>query len=132
MNWEVIGVISAFIASVATLLTLFYLAMQLRESNKLARSSSLQAVLEGFSDRFCNSDRETFEVFNKAFRDYQSLGPFEKQIFQADMSKQLLHFQNVMQLHHHGLIDDVDYAACATYVCSFICTTGGTEWWRIN
>ena len=52
MNWEAVGIVSTLIASIATLMTLFYLAIQVRESNNLARSSSLLAVLDGLVNQW--------------------------------------------------------------------------------
>lgn len=45
MNWEAIGAISEIIGAIAVVVTLVYLAIQIRQSNREARASTLQTAL---------------------------------------------------------------------------------------
>ena len=45
MNWEAIGAVSEIIGAVAVVITLAYLAVQIRQSNALLRSESRQALV---------------------------------------------------------------------------------------
>jgi hypothetical protein len=134
MNWEVIGAISAFIASVATLLTLFYLAMQLRESNKLARSAALKSVIDSFLDNTVRPAIENPLHNDLNFRghaSYEDLSSSEQSIFETMIVREALHLQNAMQQHEHGLIDKVDYNAWLAYFVSNIKSPGGQKAWEV-
>jgi hypothetical protein len=80
MDWEAISSISALVASIATLATLFYLAIQVRESNKVARSSSLLAVLDGFTSNDINQAfqyPELNEVSSRAHVNWDNLPTYD-------------------------------------------------------
>ena len=132
MNWEIVGSISALIASMATLLTLIYLAIQIRESNKLARSSSLQSVIDGYSNMATshaldNSDH--IRVYIEGHKDWEKLPIKDKTIFDFMLSQRILHFENILQHHVNGLIDDEHKTAWLSITCSHITTPGGKQWW---
>jgi hypothetical protein len=132
MSWEMIGSISALIASVATLLTLVYLAIQVRESNVLARATSLQSVLSGWTERFnvLNIEHpELQESCNRAHGCWDDASPREKRLFGNQMTINLLQMQNIMQFHEHGLIKDVDYETWLRFLASHVMTPGGKRWW---
>ena len=42
MNWEALGAIAEFIGGIAVLLTLIYLAIQVRQTNQMARETILR------------------------------------------------------------------------------------------
>ena len=46
MNWEAIGAIGEIIGAAAVVITLIYLAVQIKNSTKVARSSTRQAIAE--------------------------------------------------------------------------------------
>ena len=46
MNWDAIGAIGEIIGALAVVVSLIYLAGQIRHNNQLARSNSLESVLQ--------------------------------------------------------------------------------------
>jgi hypothetical protein len=133
MNWETVGIVSTLIASIATLLTLFYLAIQVRESNKLARSSSLLAVLDGFTNNDVNQGFQYPEILEMSIRGYQNwdnLPLREKSLFDGLMTQKLLHMQKILLYHNNGLIDDGNYIAWLAHTAGMIKTPGGQQWWE--
>lgn len=46
MNWEAIGAVGEIIGAIAVVVTLAYLAVQVRNSTKIARSATRQAIAE--------------------------------------------------------------------------------------
>ncbi len=134
MNWEAIEAISGLLTTVATLVTLVYLALQIRESNLLARSASIQSVTEGFTDRSLLSrglNPEFQETIIRGHRDWQQLRNSEKDAFGIFLSVEMMNIQNVLQLHDKALISDVDRDAWMAYAISLIVTPGGMEAWNL-
>ena len=132
MDWEIISSISAFVASIATLATLFYLAIQVREANKLARSSSLLAVLDGFTSNDINQGfqyPELNEVSSRGHMSWENLPKKEKGMFDGLMTQRLLHFQKILLYHENGLIDDDNYSAWLQHTVGQLITPGGQQWW---
>ena len=133
MNWEAVGIVSALIASIATLMTLFYLAIQVRESNKLARSSSLLAVLDGFTNNDVNQGLqypELLDISTRGYQDWESLPKREKSSFDGLMTQKLLHMQKILLYHNNGLIDDGNYIAWLAHTAGMMKTPGGQQWWK--
>ena len=50
MNWDAIGAIGEVVGALAVFATLVYLARQIRESNKHAKSTSSKDVMNGFGE----------------------------------------------------------------------------------
>ena len=48
MNWEIIGSTGEWAGAIAVVATLFYLARQISESNKFARTSATKEIYDGF------------------------------------------------------------------------------------
>ena len=134
MNWEIVGAISALIASIATLLTLVYLSIQVRDSNKLARASSLKAVIDGYTEHSLNSfieNRESLEIYNRGMESYDELTKSERLCYDCMITREVLHLQNVMQQHEHGLVSDTDYQSWLAYVAPQIKSPGGSKCWGL-
>ena len=132
MNWDVLEAVSAFIASVATLITLIYLAIQIKESNKLARSASLKSVLDDFIEYSVIGNLnhpELSEIFDRGQIDYDALTEREKATFEGLLTRDILQLQNAMQQNEHGLLSDTDYHAWLAYVSSQLITPGGKKGW---
>jgi hypothetical protein len=132
MNWEALEAISAFIASIATLITLIYLAIQIRESNKLARSASLKSVLNDFIEYSVIGNLnhpELAEVFDRGLMDYDALTDREKATFEGLLTRDILQLQNAMQQHENGLLSDTDYHAWLGYVAGQLISPGGNKCW---
>ena len=133
MNWEAVGIISTLVASIATLITLFYLAIQVRESNKLARSSSLLAVLDGFTNNDISQSfqyPELLEVSTRGYQSWDNLPRSEKSKFDGLMTQKLLHMQKILLYHNNGLIDDGNYIAWLAHTAGMMKTPGGEQWWQ--
>ena len=133
MSWEILGSISALIESIATLLTLIYLAIQVRESNKLARDASLQSVLDGYSDRAVQTaieSPEKIQIFWKGHLNYIDLSFDDKSVFDAMMTREVFHLRNVMQHYQNDLIDDKEYKSWLSFVSAHVKTPGGNKCWE--
>ena len=135
MNWEAIEASSSFVATAATLITLIYLAIQLRDSNMLARTDSLQNVLNGYTERIVGAllaDTELLDIVHRGMMSWDALTPIEKARYTDHQTREVLHLQNVMQLYKRGLLDKVDFEAWVSHVASVLTTNGGKSAWEYN
>lgn len=64
MNWEAIGAIGEVLGALSVLVTLFYLAQQIRQSNKIAKASSEVSIRNSFSaiNTLLGENRELVEI----------------------------------------------------------------------
>ena len=135
MNWEAIDALSSFVATIATLITLMYLAIQIRNSNKLTRTDSLQNVLNGYTDRVLNpmvADAEMSDIVDRGMASWDALNTTEKGRFSNHQTREVLQLQNVMQLYDSGLVTETDFEAWLSHIASTLITPGGEVAWRFN
>jgi hypothetical protein len=52
MNWEALGAIGEIVGAVAVVVTLGYLAVQIRQNTRTLKLGSIQSVYEKYQDRF--------------------------------------------------------------------------------
>ena len=131
MNWDAVGAIGELASALVVLITLIYLAIQVRESNRLARSSSLLAVMDGFSNNDISQSfqhPELLEISIRGYQDWNSLPLADKSRFDGLMTQKMLHLQKIIVHHKNGLIDDENYNAWLAHTAAMMKTPGGQQW----
>lgn len=101
MNWDMLAAIGEIIGAGAVVLTLGYLALQVRESARQDRRQQSRAMQEHFASllNLLVGDEELASLFLTGISDFEGLGEVERFRFGAWMvnvlrsQEQLLHFQ---------------------------------------
>ena len=127
--------IAEIAGGIAILVSLVYVGYQIRQSNRIASATALQSVLDGFIERVMDPmivDGELTDIINRGLLSWESLSTVEKTRFTIAQGRDVLHVQNVMQLHRKGLLDSVDFEAWIAYGASGLITPGGKEAWKYN
>ena len=79
MTIQDLGSIGEFVAAIATLATLVYLALQIRQNTRSVRASTHHAfVISGNAISFALAETEAAQLVIKAARSYGDLTPEEK------------------------------------------------------
>ena len=134
MNWEAIGATAEIFGVVAILVSLIYVAIQIRQSNNVARADAERAVLENWRQALDSLvvDTPTTDAFLRGLADFDSLTPVEK----TRLSYKLIELNAV---HHtmelmgkKGLVDDTLVQLTENVMFSYILTPGGRRWWAMN
>jgi hypothetical protein len=131
---QLLGNLGEFIGAIVVMITLIYLSTQLRDSNNLAQASSLQNVLNRFSDNnmaTAITNPESIDIEVRGHRSFEELSVHEQIVFGGFLNRDVFHMQNVMQLYQHGLLEDVDYQAWMAYIAGVVKTPGGSVCWNI-
>lgn len=135
MDMETAVNIAEITGGVAILISLIYVGYQIRQSNRIASAAALQSVLDGYADRVMDpiiADGEMAELMNRGYMSWDSLSAVEKTRFTIMQAREILHVQNVMQLHEKGLLDSIDFEAWKAYGAGSLVTPGGKEAWKYN
>ena len=71
MNWEALGAIAELLGAVSVLLTLIYLAIQVRENSKIQTIATYNSVIGGFSELYswAGTTRELASVSRYMFNE---------------------------------------------------------------
>jgi hypothetical protein len=101
MSLEDLGNIGEFVAAVGVIISLVYLAVQIRQNTKSVRSNSNQQILQGIAElnQFLGSAAEVTDLFWRGTRDPESLSEDEWHRF-VHIASALIRRMELMFLNH--------------------------------
>jgi len=130
MNWEAIGAVGELAGAVVVVVSLVYLAAQVRHNTEQARLSSVQAV-NASNDSAFNPIYipENTRIWTKGHSNPESLDAHEAQVFGMLMTRLVASFDSTTYQFRHGAFDPERYEGTALFFASFISTPGGSKWY---
>ncbi len=128
---ELLGNIGEFVAAVATLATLVYLARQIHQSNQIARWEAHRSSVATFNETAGRifQDADTARIWRQGLLDPDSLDEVDRVRLHQGLSQTVLNFKDVLEAHDLGFYDEATYVAWEGYTCSLLNTPGGEQWW---
>ena len=131
MSLEDLGNIGEFAAAVAVVVSLLYLALQMRQNTAVLRVGSRQAIVESYRsfNRPFISDATIGAVFAQGISSYPRLEEPDRTRFASLLIDQILHFQGALALHESGSLDDETFRAYRDYAAALLSTPGGAAFW---
>ena len=128
---ETLGNLGDFIGGIAVVITLMYLAIQIRQNTRAVRASSRQAVVDSY--RTLNRlliDPSVARSFSTGLTSYPNLPFEERSRFSALMNEHVLFFQSVLALFESGQLEDHTYNIYREWIATVIASPGGSAWWN--
>lgn len=132
MDWDTLGNIAEVVASIAVLITLIYLSVQIKQSTETAR----EAILRNQTDR--NMDNSKFmagtpgmmDIYIRTMDDPDSVTKEERWRFGSYMFGMFLDFQEAY--HFHAARRQVDYwwPFIERNIRFYVSRPGGRAWWN--
>ena len=132
MNWNIIGATGEWAGALAVVLTLFYIARQISQANRIGIA---EAERDWFHDwheivRSLSSDVDIASIVQRGLRDYRSLAPPERATFHGRIAGIINHTDLARRLSLAGLISNDIVDATMDICISIVITAGGSVWWR--
>lgn len=134
MNWEAIGAIGEVVGALGVIVTLGYLAVQIRQNTASARVTTTQAILEAtssFSD-LCASDIVLGRVFINGTENHASLSDDEKIRFHFLMLSYVRRIENFYQQGESGYLPAKDWLGVRLNFLGVLAQPGSQTWWKQN
>jgi hypothetical protein len=134
VNWDALGAIAELLGAGGVVVTLAYLAVQIRNSNRLtvaesqrfATSATATAVLA------IAQDENLARVFRNGLSDRSSLNPDELVRFDMLMGTLIGAISSaVMDAIALGLLGDERFSAQTLNIRGFLSPPGGSAWWGL-
>lgn len=134
MNWEAISAISQLVGSVAVVLSVLYLAMQVHSSTRIAKlaaqdaaSTALREVTKPFAE---NADLA--RIWRLGLENVKAL-PAEDQARFFHSTYQFLKAYETIHFHHvYGLMDDQIWQGWCGLLQHYIASPGIEHYWRLR
>jgi hypothetical protein len=133
MSLEDLGNIGEFVAAIAVVVSLIYLAVQIRQNTRTLRLGSIQTIHENYQARLrMTAESESLaRIMRTGIIRLDDLTKEEQMRFNAVWAISVLQFRIVMQLHKTGVLDHSTFTGFEADLVSNLLSPGLREWWQI-
>jgi hypothetical protein len=127
------GALGEVVGAVGVIVTLIYLATQIRQNTRQIRSEGHQAIADAYSVTLGQllADNDLFETVIRGCQDWESVTPFQQSQCHIFFHQHLMHFRTAFQLHDKGAIDDDVYQSIESVHVRFMANPGNRVWWKM-
>ena len=132
MNWDAIGAIGEVVGATAVVLTLIYLAVQLRVNTKALQSSTFQSISEATARTFevTGTTPDLAEITLKAQGGLDKLSEVEKIRFRSMLMASFRRIESVYIHESMGAILPKHSSGFKRSTLSILAHPGILEWWH--
>ena len=105
MNWDAIGALAELAGAVAVVLSLVYLALQIRENTRSVKIAAMSSFREGGADFMTTlaQNEELSDIYMRGLADPDSLSMSERQRFLWTILLALTHLQESEEFETFGI-----------------------------
>ena len=128
MNWEAIGAIGETLGASAVVISLLYLAAQIRQNSRVVKGTSAQAITQTIQSELRWSS-EMGEILVKVFNDPDSLSPIEAFKLGEWATAAMWARQNEYIQYQQGLIDEDVWHGCRGILENTFSIAWMRKWW---
>jgi len=129
MNWEAAGAIGEIVGAVAVVLSVLYLALQIRQNTRVVQGATIQGITEtGQRENRWSSDMAS--VFIKAIESPGSMSSLETFQMGEWLTAAMIARQNEYLQYQRGLLDQEMWDASVGIVRSIMSVDFSRSWWR--
>jgi len=133
MNWEALGNIAAVIGALGVIVTLVYLARQVRDNTRQSTLGSIRAINASNDSAFEPIYiPENTRVWTTGLATPGRLNESERHVFDLLMVRIIASFDSTTYQYEQGALPAELYEGYAAFFGSFVATPGGAEWYARN
>jgi hypothetical protein len=132
MNWEAAGAIAEIVGGLAVIISILYLAMQVKESRMLALAQSQREIMSAAPalwSPFSTVPTATTD-FRNGLNRYEDLDPDSQARFTHLLWPIMHHVELLHMMHGKGLMDEPSYERWMAGLVGITNTEGGAAWWK--
>mgnify|MGYP007047400056 CR=1 FL=1 len=131
MNWEAIGAIAEVLGSVAVLITLVFLVVQIKSSSAIIQNSTVQEQTSSMSEwaRHLAMDGELYRIFRQGLIDETQLSREERGRFDMVLVQSFQSIGGLYRQYLNGGMDDTMWQANLRTMGATYKTPGGRASW---
>ena len=131
---EQLGDLGEFVGAIGVIISLLYLATQVRQNTRSIKGSAYQTMYSSSIEMsaLVSRDIDTATVFRKGLEGHDQLTQDELIQFSGIMQAQFSGFQMFYGMWRRGLIDDLEWQPVTSNIEFFLRRPGGIAWWQIR
>ena len=127
---EALGNLGDFVGGIGVVVTLVYLAHQVRQNTVALKTASRQQIVAGMREHNRLAFTPGAEEYRRGLREFPDMPPDQSMRFTARMNDLVLFFQGVHALHEAGTLEDDTYVPYRDFVVATLATPGGRRYWE--
>jgi len=132
MNWDAIGTIAEIVGAAGVIVSLIYLAIQIRHTSRQTDSQALQVAIANYLNHYDNATATTdnIEVLRKGLNNFDSLSANEMGRLHSLLHPLNHGFNSALTMYKAGLLPEQEFVAGRDSYIAFLITPGGKRWWE--
>lgn len=131
MNWEMLSAIGQAVAAIAVIISLIYLAAQIREQNKERRRAGINILTAQWSDlvKTGQESREFATLFLRGMHSFQGLDAPDKLSFSAFFTRYTRNCEGMFIYYRDGALEKALWDEVERTMIDYFAYPGVREWW---
>ena len=127
------GAVGEIIGAIAVIVTLIYLATQIRLNTLQIRNDGHMGITSSYNGIIAQllADNELFKIVVRGCQDWESLSAFEQSRFHIFFHQHLMHMRMAYQLYNKRAIDEDVYDSIQQLHVSVLGNPGARVWWKM-
>ena len=132
MNWDAIGAIAEMLGSIAVVITLIVLLIQVRHSASMLKHSTVQSIMNTNNEFLGNlaNNPDLYNIYYRGLRNDENLEPQERGRFDLLMLATLRIVDMQFQQYIGGGSDDLHWGAIKAGLQSTLAMPGANASWQ--
>ena len=132
MNWDAIGAVGELLGALAVILTLGYLAAQIRQNTRTVRTATAQAIQTAMNEAHAHvkQDSAAARIYRLGLSEPSKLDEDEQVQFAMTMYSIFAQFENIFYQHQQDTLDSAIFARHSSAMEFYLQTPGGADWWE--
>lgn len=134
MTIQDLGSIGELLSSIVVLISLVYLALQIKSSNETARTSTYQSVVSDFGalNRAMAVTPELSMLFVNGMEDFESLTAEEKARVSQLFFMSFHYFENMFYQNQKGYLENDVWTGWKRLMLTYHARPGFQTWWAVR
>lgn len=130
MNWDAIGAVGEMAGGVVVIISILYLARQIKENSRIAKAESQRTLLDtAHIWGHLVTTPGLITEFRQAIQDYDSLNSDAQGRFTFVMYPLLNHVESAYRMYRQGLLEEDSYLGWMQSFAGLLREPGAAVWW---
>ena len=132
MTWETAGVFAEVVAAIAVIVSLLYLAIQLKQNTELARAELEVQLGITWADMHDNmiQNPSLARAYDLAAKDWDALSEEDVRAYLWFVAKSFHILEGMYRQHQRGLLANEVWTPYASYIAGVLQIEAVLGWWR--
>ena len=131
---QLLGNYGEFVGAIAVVVTLFYLAVQVRQNSTIVRATARTQTNQTLSEftRFVASDADLLRIFHTSATEFEALSPDERRQHVYLLRYMFMSSEFLFEQHTDGLVTEAAWQRELRALCNALTRPHIAAWWELR